>query len=52
MDSASASRDAALLGLQARLGVTAQLDLSLDYQGQLGNAEQFHNVGLNLDWRF
>ncbi|MFJ2380159.1 autotransporter serine peptidase EprS [Pseudomonas protegens] len=52
VDSASASRDAALLGLQARLGVTAQLDLSLDYQGQLGNAEQFHNVGLNLDWRF
>ncbi|MCE4052982.1 autotransporter serine peptidase EprS [Pseudomonas sp. Au-Pse12] len=52
VDSAKLSRGSALLGFEARLGVTAELDLSLDYQGQLGDAEQFHSVGLNLDWRF
>ena len=49
---APALRDAALVGLQARLGLARDLDLSLDYQGRLASREQQHGAGLSLQWRF
>ncbi|WP_194789099.1 autotransporter serine protease [Pseudomonas sp. UFMG81] len=49
---APALRDAALVGLQVRVGLTRDLDLSLDYQGRLASREQQHGAGLNLQWRF
>jgi subtilase-type serine protease len=52
VETAPALRDAALVGLQARVGLTRDLDLSLDYQGRLASREQQHGAGLNLQWRF
>ncbi|MPQ82665.1 autotransporter domain-containing protein [Pseudomonas sp. MAFF 730085] len=45
-------RDAALVGVQASLALSAQTRINLDYNGQLGGREKTQGVGLSLNWQF
>ncbi|WP_314352915.1 autotransporter domain-containing protein [Pseudomonas rhodesiae] len=45
-------RDAALVGVQASLALSASTRVNLDYHGQLAGRENTQGVGLSLNWQF
>lgn len=45
-------RDAALVGVQASLVLSASTRVNLDYHGQLAGRENTQGVGLSLNWQF
>ncbi|WP_348749569.1 autotransporter domain-containing protein [Pseudomonas rhodesiae] len=45
-------RDAALVGVQASLALSASTRVNLDYHGQLAGRSNTQGVGLSLNWQF
>jgi subtilase-type serine protease len=52
IESSPLVRDAALVGAHARLALSKQASVSLDYNGQLASREKSHGVGLSFNWQF
>ena len=52
IESSPLVRDAALVGAHARVALSKEASVSLDYSGQLASREKSHGVGLSLNWQF
>jgi subtilase-type serine protease len=52
IESSPLVRDAALVGAHARMALSREASVSLDYNGQLASREKSHGIGLSLNWQF
>lgn len=52
IESSPLVRDAALVGAHARMALSREASVSLDYSGQLASREKSHGIGLSLNWQF
>jgi subtilase-type serine protease len=52
IESSPLVRDAALVGAHARMALSREASVSLDYNGQLASREKSHGIGLSFNWQF
>jgi subtilase-type serine protease len=52
IESSPLVRDAALVGAHARMALSREASVSLDYNAQLASREKSHGIGLSFNWQF